>query len=139
MNSRQYYRFDKLYSLSSQELHQYCFIDGSKDDWEKDFNDEILDNEKIYADGLLSLEGVPLNYILSRIGNNILPWIPSDKKLNAKILYTLNTILITKKDKVRDAALTQQATKHIKESCAALTTIINKAFSPSPNQNIDDQ
>lgn len=118
---------DELSNLSESDLYKYCFIAGEKEDWETDFNEEIVDNIEKY--GLLkTLSGVPLSYIKTKINIIMSNWLPEGTKLNPRLVYSLQSILAKDEKQTRQASLTGTANAHISDSCVALTTIINKAF-----------
>lgn len=122
-----YLTAEQLNSLSTENLYDYCFIKGNKKDWELDFNKEICDNMDRYP--LLStLAGKPLGYILTKIDMTMSPWIPEGRKLNPKLIYSLQTLIAKNPSQVRDSALTGKANAFISASCTNLTKIINKAF-----------
>lgn len=127
MNIYEYYTPVQLESMTSEQLYKYCFISGNKEDWDEDFNNEILKNIGHYQI-LKSLSGEPLSYIKTKISFKMQNWIPEGKKLNPKLLYTLQAILMRNNVETRNSALTGKANAHVSDSCAALTTIINKSF-----------
>ncbi len=118
----------ELNAMSNENIYKYCFVRGSKTDWDTDFNDEICNNIEKY-DLLKTLSGDPLSYIKTKIDYNMSNWIPVGKKLNPKLLYTLQTIIETDRVSVRNASLTGKINNHIADSCTRLTGIINKGFS----------
>ena len=132
--ANRYLSADQLNSMSSEEVYNYCFINGNKEDWDTDFNAEICDNIERY-DILKTLSGEPLGYIKTKIDMIMLKWVPDGKKLNPKLLYTLQTILERNKAQVRNVALTGKANSYISKSCINLTEIINKAFANELTQD----
>ena len=122
-----YLSADQLRAMTSEEVYNYCFVDGRKEEWDTDYNDEIVNNIEQY--GILqSLSGEPLGFIKTKIDMIMSEWIPNGKKLNPKLVYTLQTILAQNKAQVRNVALTGRANSYISKSCTSLTQIINKAF-----------
>ena len=126
-----YFTAEQLKAMSSADINRYCFIPGSKSDWTNDFNAEVVNNIQNY-DLLKTLSGKPLSYVMKKFEYNLFKWIPNGKKLNPKILYTLQSILETNIVEVRNASLTGTANSFISSSCTKLTEIINKAFECSP-------
>lgn len=122
-----YLTADQLRALSSEQVYDYCFIDGRKEDWETDYDDEIINNLSNYPI-LQSLSGQPLGYIKTKIDMIMSQWIPAGKKLNPKLVYTLQSILEKNPAQVRNVALTGNANLFISRTCINLTQIINKAF-----------
>ena len=122
-----YFTADQLRSLSSENVYNYCFIDGAKEEWDTDYDAEIINNIDNY--GILkSLSGEPLGFIKTKIDMIMSEWIPEGKKLNPKLVYTLQSILAKNPAQVRNVALTGKANSYISKSCINLTQIINKAF-----------
>ena len=118
---------EELSSLTEAELYKYCFIEGKKEEWDTDFNKEIVNNIEKY-ESLKALSGVPLSYIKTKIDYQMSNWLPKGTKLNPRLLYSLQTILEKDEKHLREAGLTGTTNSHISDSCIALTTIINKAF-----------
>ena len=132
---KRYLTSEQLDSMSSEDINRYCFIDGDKKDWDDDFDNEICDNLEHYQ-LLKTLSGNPLGYIKAKIDYNMSSWLPEDKKLNPRLLYTLQSILSRNKIQVRNASLTGKPNSHIMDSCTNLTSIINKSF--DCEVNVDD-
>ena len=65
-------------------------------------------------------------------------WIPEGKKLNPKLIYTLQTILERNKAQLRNVALTGKANAYLLKCCSSLTELINKAFEDELTNNADD-
>ena len=122
-----YLTADQLNSLSSEQIYNYCFIDGQKEEWETDYDDEIINNIEKYSI-LKTLSGEPLGFIKTKIDMTMSEWIPEGKKLNPKLVYTLQSILAKNPAQVRNVALTGKANFYIVKSCTSLTQLINKAF-----------
>lgn len=122
-----YLTAEQLNALSSENVYNYCFIDGQKQEWENDYDDEIINNLNNYPI-LQSLSGEPLGFIKTKIDMIMSQWIPEGKKLNPKLVYTLQSILAKNPAQVRNVALTGKANSYISKSCINLTKIINKAF-----------
>ena len=125
--TNRYLTAEQLNAMSNEDINKYCFINGNRTEWETDFNDEICDNIDRY-ELLKTLSGRPLSYIKTKIAYNLLNWLPEGKKLNPKLLFTLQSILAKNKVEVRNASLKGTANQHISTSCTNLTEIINKAF-----------
>lgn len=135
--SNRYLTADELMSLSSANVYSYCFINGSKEEWSSDFYSEICDNIERY-DSMQSLSGEPLGYIKTRINMNMSKWIPEGKKLNPKLIYTLQTILERNPAQLRTLALTGKATAYLSKCCSGLTELINKGFDDELETSSDD-
>lgn len=117
----------QLNAMSDAEIYKYCFVPGKKEEWDVDFNREISDNLERY-NILKTLSGKPLSYIKTKIYYNMSTWLPEGKKLNPKLLFTLQSILSKNLVEVRNASLTGISNPHLSQSCIKLTEIINKAF-----------
>lgn len=124
---------DQLSNLTEEELYKYCFIAGKKEEWDTDFNKELVDNIEKY-ELLKTLSGVPLSYIKTKINMIMSNWLPEGTKLNPRLLYALQSILAKDEKQTRAVALTGTANSHVSDSCIALTTIINKAFEYTAEQ-----
>ena len=135
--SNRYLTADELEALSSKDVYSYCFIDGKKSEWSQDYYSEICDNIDRY-DSMQTLSGEPLGYIKTRIYINMSKWIPEGKKLNPKLIYTLQTILERNKAQLRNLALTGKANVYLSKCCSNLTELINKAFEDELSNNIDN-
>ena len=85
-----------------------------------------------------TLSGEPLGYIKTRIFVNVSKWIPEGKKLNPKLIYTLQTILEKNPSQLRTASLTGKATAYLSKCCSGLTELINKGFEDEVTNNINN-
>lgn len=132
-----YFTVEQLNAMSSEDLNAYCFIPGDKADWDVEFNQEICDNIEKY-EILKTLSGEPLGYIKTKIDFILAPWIPDGRKLNPKLLYTLQSILAKNPAQTRNAALTGKTNAFVIKSCLKLTTIIEKAFECEVETLIDE-
>lgn len=121
-----YLTIDTLKALPKDKLTEYCLIDGDAKDWSVDINAEIEDKE-MYKN-LRSLFGRTLDYMAQKIFNTCSPWLPENKKLNPKLLFTLQSILEKDKVNLMTVATTGKANKYILDSTLELTALVGKAF-----------
>ena len=132
-----YFTADQLAQLSAETLHKYCFIDGDVEEWDDDFNNELYSDEVRYK-MMLALFGQPLSYLQTRIYMTVSPWLAEGKKLNPKLLYTLQSILMKNPTATRTAALTGKANKFLVDSCHDFAAIMEKAFAYETAHSQDD-
>ena len=135
--SNRYLSADELEAMSSKDVYSYCFISGNKSEWSHDYFSELCDNIDRY-DSMQTLSGEPLGYIKTRIYMNMSKWIPEGKKLNPKLIYTLQTILERNKTQLRNVALTGKANAYLSKCCSSLTELINKAFEDELTNDADN-
>lgn len=121
-----YLTIDALKALPKDKLTEYCLIDGKVNDWSNDINTEI-ESKEIYKN-LRSLLGRNLDYMAQKIFNTCSPWLPENKKLNPRLLFTLQSVLEKDKANLIKVATTGKASPYIMESVLELTSVIGKTF-----------
>ena len=114
--SKQFLTFEQLNSMTKQELYDYCLIDGTMDSWEVDCTNEIVANIDKY--GILkSFNGAPFNYIISKWVYTVETYLPVGKKLNARLLYSLENLIKQNKKECMATASAKKPTKYILDTC----------------------
>lgn len=127
----------QLEQLSSEELYRYCFVRSTngKNSYDN-FKEEIFGNQDIYK-VLCSLQGKPLNYLISKIYIKTKLSIPDNYILNPKLMYALETTLRESKSEAIQFGLTEEANDAVISWPVRITSVIAKALVADNNDNFN--